>query len=123
MKFLKFHLLLLLCGFSVSSYAFLECQSGDQETVKKAESLYHKMEKFRREGVVRKSEALRAKVFFHEAQACSQAISTQEFCNRSLPSLREMVAMDETELGMSSPTERREAITLLAEAKLLCNVR
>lgn len=110
-----------ICGFVVAcglflgglqSQAFLVCSSGDMESVSLANDLYSDMTLLFNRGVIDKNKLIRANIFLNEAKLCSQAISTQEFCDGTMPLIRA--------LNGRNLESRMEKITLLAEGKSLC---
>lgn len=99
---------------------FLECQKGDTEVLERAATLLVDVESLAKHGIVKRGELLRAQLFNYEAQHCAGKIDTQHFCQLAMPLLREWNAIEDTGLGNSSPLERKEKISLLAQGKILC---
>lgn len=102
--------LLLLGGFQ--SQALLKCDNGDTETLTLANALYDETEKLFKRNLIERNQLIRAHIFLYEAKLCAHAISTREFCDVALPSIKRLNGL--------TLEERRERISLLAEAKAVC---
>ncbi|MGZ3769194.1 MAG: hypothetical protein ACXVCP_11610 [Bdellovibrio sp.] len=100
----------LLSG--LQSQAFLKCKKGDSDTIVSATELYNKTRSLFAAGAIEKSTVVRANIFLNEAKFCTQVFSTKEFCDATMPLLLDYKG--------STLESRREAISLLAEGKIVC---
>ncbi|MGZ3773847.1 MAG: hypothetical protein ACXVCY_03070 [Pseudobdellovibrionaceae bacterium] len=113
MKFLSsFALVVFVLCSGLQAQAFLKCKSGDSETVNFATELFNKTQTLFTQGAIEKSKVVRANIFVNEAKLCSQTFSTKEFCDATMPLL--------TDYNGRTLEDRREAISLLAEGKVIC---
>lgn len=120
MRIQRLVLILTVLMTSFSAQAFLKCQQGDTETVTMANDIHESMVRLHKARAVSRAEVLRAKVFLLEAQLCSAQIEEKRFCELAVPVVRELISFGDKEIGYPSLENRREYITLFAEAKMLC---
>lgn len=120
MKISQLFSILVLVAYSFPSFAFLNCKKGDTEVVDLSTKLYHDKENLYRERAIKKAELLRAYIFLQEAKLCSQSISSQTFCEMIMPKVKELNSLGDPKYGKGTSQECQHDITLLAEAKALC---